>query len=313
VKIPRFCEAQRNVQPAPTSPPLAGERSRRFAAGEGGFAFPNRLAKLRAAWVVLLLLLPLPASAAPQASDADILAAAEQAFSEGVALRDDEAKARPVFSRAAVGYDELWRRGHHSPDLVLNRAHAHRLAGNLAAEIAALHEGLAAMRWSRSLQVALEEARAAVAYPAAGDLAAQCRPAPPGGIGTRFSPTDAWVAAGLLWLFACGGLARFAMTRAPGWLVFATLWVAGLALLGTLWLFDRHRHERENELPLLVVARDATLRKGNADAYPARLDAKLPRGVEVRKLAERGGWVQVQIAGGAVGWLPGTAVMAVDR
>jgi hypothetical protein len=243
-------------------------------------------------------------------SDADILAGAERAFAEGVELRRDEAKARPAFSRAASGYDELWGRGHRNPDLALNRARAHLLADDLPRAIVALNEGLAVARWSRPLQVALEDARAAVAYPAGGDLAAQCRPAPRGGIGTRFSPGDVWVAAGVVWLVACAGLARSAMTRAPGWLGFAGLCVAALALLGGLWLTDQRRHGRENELPLLVVARDATLRKGNADAYPARLDAKLPRGVEVRKLTGRGGWVQVRLAGGAVGWLPETSVLS---
>jgi hypothetical protein len=251
----------------------------------------------------MLLAAPIGTPTSPL-SDADILVAAEKAFTEGVELRDDEVQARSAFARAADGYDELWRRGHHNPDLALNRASAHRLAGNLPGAIVALNEGLAVARWSRPLQVALEDARAAVAYPANSDLAATCQPSAPGGVGSRFSPADVWLTFGLLWLFACAALARFAMTRAPGWLGFGLLCAATLALVGGLWLKDRRDQRRENEHPLVVVAREATLRKGNAEAFPARLGPKLPRGVEARKLAERGGWFQVRLADGTVGWLP---------
>ena len=34
------------------------------------------------------------------------------------------------------------------------------------------------------------------------------------------------------------------------------------------------------------------------------LNAPLPAGAEVRELSRRGGWVQVELPGGAVGWLP---------
>jgi hypothetical protein len=257
---------------------------------------------------LVLLFAPLAAPSS-SLSDADILSAAERAFAEGGELRGDEARARPAFARAADGYDELWRRGHHNPDLALNRASAHRLAGNLPGAIVALNEGLAVARWSRPLQVALEDARAAVAYPVNSDLAAQCRPPAVGGLGSRFSPADVWVAVGVLWLLACGAVARFAMTRAPGWLGFGVPCAACLALLGGLWLKDQRDQRRANEHPLAVVARETTLRKGNAEAYPARIGTRLPRGVEMRKLAERGGWLQVRLADGTVGWIPETSVV----
>ena len=66
--------------------------------------------------------------------------------------------------------------------------------------------------------------------------------------------------------------------------------------------------QARNFLKAMAVG-DAVLRKGNSAGYPARLEPKLPRGVEARKLGERGGWVQVRLAGGAVGWLPASAVM----
>jgi hypothetical protein len=256
----------------------------------------------------LLLLLSAPASAS-SLSDAEILSSAEQAFAEATALRDDSAKARPAFARAAIGYDELWRRGHHNPALALNRAKAHRLAGNLPAAIVALHEGLDVTRWNRPLQQALEDARSAVGYPATGELAAQCRPIPVATLGTRISPLDASLVAALLWLLVCVCVARFAMTHVGGWLLFSGLWFAGLVLLGGFWLRDYQRQLKENEQQLVVVAEDVLLRKGNSESYPARLEPKLPRGVEAHKLTERGGWVQVRLAGGVVGWLPVSAVL----
>jgi hypothetical protein len=260
---------------------------------------------------LLVLLLASNALASPGASDSELLSSAERAFAEGTGLRGDSAQARPAFARAALAYDELWHRGHHGPDLALDRARAHRLANDLPGAVVALNEGLAAAPWNRPLQVALEDARAAVAYPLAGDLAAQCRPAPAAGIGTRMSPAEGWLLVGLLWLLACAAVARFAMTRRPVWLGSAAAWAVALAVLGGFWWQHHRQHRAANEHPLVVLAEDAVLRKGNADAYPPRLEGKLPRGAEARELTRRGGWVQVQLAGGAVGWLPESSVLPV--
>jgi hypothetical protein len=256
-----------------------------------------------------LLALLLWSVSAFASSNPSALNEAESAFAEGVALRDDSAKARPAFARAAVAYDSLWNQGFHTPELALNRARAHRLAGNLPKCIAALHDGLAVARFARPLQVELDAARAAVQFPLEGDLAAQCRPKPVGTISTRMSPADAWFTAGLLWLLACAGVARFAMTRNAFWIGFAVFWLACLTLLGGLWLQDERRRERDESLPLRVVAEETLLRKGNSDTYPPRLEPALPKGTEVRELTCRGGWVQVQLPGGAVGWLPEAATI----
>src|SRR5262249_39651206 len=143
---------------------------------------------------------------------------AAQEFESGVKSRHDSVLARPRFHQAARMYDELWRRGHHSPDLALNRANAHRLAANLPGAIVALNEGLAVARWNRPLQIALEDARSAVVYPVHTDLAAKCRPLSAAGIATRMSPREAWGLAAIMWVMACAGIARFVMTRAFGWL-----------------------------------------------------------------------------------------------
>ncbi|MCI0705386.1 MAG: hypothetical protein L0241_30365 [Planctomycetia bacterium] len=260
-----------------------------------------------------LLALFLFASPVSAATPDELLNQAESAFAEGVQLRGDSVKAKPAFAQAAGAYDELWKHGFHTPELALNRARAHRLAGNLPRCIAALQDGLAVARFSRPLQVELTSARDAVEYPLEGDLAAQCRPPTSGTVSSRMSPTDAWVLAGFAWLVACLGVARFAMTRAVGWLVFAGVCVAGLALLGWLWVQDTRQRQREESLPLLVLANDSYLRKGNTETYPARIESILPKGVEVRELTRRGGWVQVRLSGGSVGWLPEQAMIPCGR
>lgn len=259
--------------------------------------------------VVALLLAAVPGLAA---SPGDTLAEAEAAFAEGVALRGDSDKARPAFARAAAQYDVLWNHGHRTPELALNRSRAHRLAGSLPRAIGALHDGLAVARFSRPLQAELADARTAVPYPLDGELAAQCQPPPFRGVSTRMSPADAWVVGGGLWLLACACVARFVMTRAAAWLALAAVCACALLALGGLWVQDARDRSKEDAFPLLIVSEDVTLRRGNAGSYPARFDAVMPKGAEARELGRRGGWVQVQLAGGAVGWLPQTAVLACD-
>src|SRR5262249_59513811 len=74
---------------------------------------------------------------------------------------------------------------------------------------------------------------------------------------------------------------------------------------------DAQQRERDEARRRGIVREDVALRKGNATSYPARFAPKLPRGVEARELPRRGGWVQVELAGGAVGWLPGGAVLTL--
>ena len=64
-----------------------------------------------------------------------------------------------------------------------------------------------------------------------------------------------------------------------------------------------HQHDRYN------ITTD--LRTGNNDEYPKRLDPRLPAGVEMKVLGERGGWLHVELSGGAVGWVPRARVAEV--
>ncbi|AWM35806.1 hypothetical protein GobsT_64980 [Gemmata obscuriglobus] len=262
---------------------------------------------------VALLAVLLTVAAAGATAPEDTLAAAERAFAEGVESRADAETARPAFARAAAAYDDLWARGHRNPELALNRSRAHRLAGSLPRAVAALHDGLAVARFSRPLQVELEDARAGVLYPLEGELAAQGKPVPVRTVSTRLSALDTWLLSGLMWLVACGSAARFVATRRAAWLAWATVGLCGLGALAALWVQDARARGGAESLPLLVVAEDVHLRKGNAAEYPPRIEPALPRGAEVRELSRRGGWVQVQLPGGTAGWLPEPAVLPCGR
>lgn len=241
-------------------------------------------------------------------SPPESMAEAERRFAAGVAARGNAEAARTQFSEAAGLFDGMWMNGIRNPDLAKNRARSHRLAGNLPAAIAALHDGLAIARYDRELQVELEAARDAVEY-AHADLAAACRPAPLRGIGTRMSPLEAFLIAAGLWVAACLGVARYAMTRVPGWLMAAVACVSALALLGTLLVLDHRRRDAEEARPLVILNREQSLKSGNGDSWPDRLKWKLPAGAEARELGRRGGWIQVELANGAAGWVPEAAAV----
>jgi hypothetical protein len=99
------------------------------------------------------------------------------------------------------------------------------------------------------------------------------------------------------------------MTRVGWWLAFAGGCALVLALLGGLWWEDSRQRERHESRPLVVVREDVLLRRGNTILHPERLAQTLPRGVEARELLRRGGWVQVELAAGAIGWLPEASVV----
>ncbi|QDU18669.1 SH3 domain-containing protein [Urbifossiella limnaea] len=262
---------------------------------------------LRAA-VAVALLAAAPA-AAHSPAPADLAAEAARQFAAGVAARDDAAAARPHFRAAAAAYDALWQGGRRNPAVGLARARCRRLAGDLPAAVVALHEALAVAPADRDLRVELDDARAAVDYPHTGDLTDQCRPATARPFGSRVSAAEAFALVAVFALAAGLAAARLAMTRAPAWLGVSALSLAALAALAALLWQDARRDPR----PVVVVAADVFLRRGNADSYPPRLEPRLPRGAEARELGRRGGWVQVELAGGAAGWVPEAAVLPVPR
>lgn len=220
----------------------------------------------------------------------------DAAFARGVEAKADAKAARPHFIEAAKGYDAEWLAGNHSPALATNRSRAHALAGDLPGAILAARSGLDATPSDVELIRQLESLRDAVPHPAG------TRPEKPGGFRTRVSPWDLFAVAAVGVVLIVVGVARLLTTR-DGWAVWVA--VAGVVLLVAVAVaaWQLHR-EAANQPKVLVLTRPTTLRKGNGDTYPARLDADLPRGAEVGERLRRGGWVQVEVPGGAIGWVP---------
>ena len=245
--------------------------------------------------------------------DAELLAEAQEQYRAGLEARADSAKARPHFARSAAAFEELWRRGVRNPLLARDLAQAYLLAADLPRAIRVYHRGLRIAPDDPALLAGLAFARDQVAYPAGSNLAEIARPHPGWSLGRWVPLRRVALAAVLLYAFGWLALARAWMKRLTLWWVLGGLMLAASALLGGALWWEDVRQEREARSSLAIVARDGTvLRTGNTADYPPRIDTPLPRGVETRVLAERGGWLQVELAGGAVGWLPRGRVVTVD-
>jgi hypothetical protein len=246
------------------------------------------------------------------AQTADITADVDIALYHGaLKLRGDPTRstsARAALTMAAerfVGDRELFG---DSPGLGRTIGHAYYLAGDLPRAILAYRRGLSLDPANEKLQTALAYARGRVEYPPSPALADLMRP--------ERELWPAWLSLQYLGLYAfiaytavCLAVTRWRMTRRRGWLMLAAV-AAAVALVpavgsGVGWW----RQRRDEARPVVVVARPQVLHAGNGADYPPRLEAPLPRGAEVRRLFERGGWLQVELSGGVVGWVPHQAVV----
>ncbi len=77
------------------------------------------------------------------------------------------------------------------------------------------------------------------------------------------------------------------------------------ALLGAALALEVWDDDRDRQRPLVVIAEEGVLlRRGNGQSYPARFETPLPRGAEGRLIHERGDWLQIELSGGEIGWVP---------
>jgi uncharacterized protein YgiM (DUF1202 family) len=138
------------------------------------------------------------------------------------------------------------------------------------------------------------------------------RPADDGWPGWLPRPLPWLPAAAALVAYVCGCLAltRWRMMRAGRPLGLAAVSFGVALVLGTVWGAWAWQRREEGRHPVVVIADDGVLlRKGNGLSYPPAHDAPVNRGVEARLLAERGGWAQVELAGGETGWVAGKYVV----
>jgi hypothetical protein len=263
----------------------------------------------------LLLLTAVSISAGPSGdapSEHALIAQAEHQYHVGLETRADAAQAGPHFREAAATYERLRELGVHNPLLARNLAQAHLLAGDLAESIRAYHLGLRMAPYDKDLQAGLAYAREQIQYPTIGNLGASCRPRERRSL-LEFASADTFGAAAALgYLMAMLAFARAWMTRRAGsWISGSLLLAASIVMVSWTW-WEEQCIADVNRLPLVIVAENGTpLHRGNGEDYPLRLNDKLPAGVEMRVLAERGGWLQVQLAGGEVGWVEKDRVVMV--
>jgi len=247
-----------------------------------------------------LLLVGLPTAPA----DTDLLQRAEAAFAAGMQRRDTPDQARPHFLQAARAYAELGRRGFRSPGLSRNEGNAWLLAGDLPRAVLAYRQGLRLSPGDRSLRDALAYAREQAAYPADSPLGRPpASPLPPWL--PRVAPAWYLLLALLPYAAGCAALTRWWMVRRGRLLGLAATAFAVAALPTAGFALEEWLARQQGRHPIVVIADDGVLlREGNGLAYPKRYETPLNRGVEAWLLAARGDWLQIELAGGEVGWVP---------
>jgi hypothetical protein len=262
---------------------------------------------------MMSLLLAATLSASPVDS-ADLRVQAEAAYWAGLQERGDSAKARPHFIRAAEAYQQIWENGNRDPATARSMAQARLLAGDVGRAIRDYRRGLRIAPHDPELHRGLDAARERVAFPNTGDLAQAARARDPGSridrLGVSFAmlllvSIAAWAAGWFLiaraWIISRGGLA----------LTGGALVLVAMGFAAWLWWEDS-RLRAHWSAPAAVVVAPTELRTGNNGEYAPRIEGRLPAGVEIRILGERGGWLHVELADGAAGWLPANRAVVVD-
>jgi tetratricopeptide (TPR) repeat protein len=236
-------------------------------------------------------------------TNAEIARRAEQEFRRGVELRGARDKAIPHFKIASEYFEELRRRGVRNADLYRDLGNASLLADDVPRAIQSYRRSLRMAPADPDLQAGLAEARGRVVYAGAGGFGR-----PPSNLRPpwlpRLGPEAVFAGLAVCYVGGCLCATRWLMTRRGGLLISAIIaLLAAVALAAAAAATVRSEREKR-EHPLVVVAEDGVLlRKGDGMAYPSRYETPLNKGVEARRLYERGDWSQIELAGGEIGWV----------
>ncbi len=251
----------------------------------------------------IALLLTFAAAPLAGLTDAEVARLAEREFQRGIELRGARDKAIPHFQIAYGDFDELRQRGVCNPDLFRNMGNAALLADDLPRAVLSYRRGLRLAPADPDLQAGMNEARSRVAYATTGGFGRppeERRPPWPSHLG----PARLLLGAFACYAACCFCITRWLMTRRLASIAFAVVALSLTAALTTLAVLRLLSEPEASELPLAVIAEDGVLlRKGDGMAYPVRYDAPLNKGVEARRLYERGEWSQIELSGGEVGWM----------
>jgi hypothetical protein len=233
-------------------------------------------------------------------SSAELAHQAEEAFDEGLRRRLSGQRSRESFRAAVAAYEELHRRGANNGLLFGNLGNARMLAGDLPGAILAYRQGLRMAPRDRYLRQCLAEARSRVAFRDGSLLGRPAEDDPPRWLSL---PGNGWLLllAVLAYAAGCAAVTRWWMLRRKSMLLAGAALVilaAGIGML--LYLRNGTRADR----PIVVIAADGVqLRKGNGVLFPPRYEIPLNRGVEAQLLYRDDGWLQIELAGGEVGWV----------
>jgi hypothetical protein len=247
---------------------------------------------------------PAQTLAGASGSRVELLQQAAAAFQAGVNLRDQPDKARPLFREAASCYEELRRCGAANVDLYRDQGNAQLLAGDLPGAILSYRRGLRLAPADLDSRANLAYAREQIAFRSPEDLGRPPEENRPPWL--PYLPQRQRVL-----LFFCSysfgwlGIVRWRMVRRAAPWRFGLTAFALASILAASLAVEAWSDRQESLHPLVVVAKHGVpLRKGNGVLYPPRFGTPLHRGVEARLRFERGGWLQIELAGGQIGWIP---------
>lgn len=235
---------------------------------------------------------------------------ARDAFESGLESRADPVQAKVYFREAFQWYKEIHDHGTHNAALYRSQGNAALLAGDLPNAILAYRRGLRHDPADAGLQLALRTAREEVLLKVKGSFGRPPSSDRPPWLPLVGFSTWSFLWCLLAWSIGWFSLARWRMVNERGPLyigIVALLLASGTAVfLGLATLYE----QKANERVLVVIAQEELpLRLGNGTSYSSRYQEKLPRGVEASLVHQRGDWLQIELSGGEIGWVPLTGVL----
>jgi len=229
-------------------------------------------------------------------------------YASAVAMKNRNGQdAQQLFRRALASFESLQREGLQNGRLSYNIANTYLQLGDV---------GRAIVNYRRALRIAPEDDRIRKNLQVARDLC-QVRvslPATSAAMETIFfwhfgtslaaRLKVASAAYAVFWLLMLVRL--FALREVPAfaWVIRVVAAIVVITCASVAWEMSSQRNQVEG----VVVANEATLRKGNGDYYESQLDRPLSAGVEFQVLESRGdvqgaSWYLVRLRDGKEGWL----------